>query len=130
MKQDVQGRSDSTNNYIDDFITIGELKKMLEPFNDCDYITVTKGHADWNHRITHIEDCTVFGFWKLRTTGQEDNTNNFIDDFITIGELRKMLEPFDDDEYITVTKGHADLNHKITHIEDCTAFGFWELRFR
>ena len=56
--------------------------------------------------------------------------NNFIDDFITVGELRKMLEPFDDDEYITVTKGHADLNHKITHIEDCTAFGFWELRIK
>ena len=58
------------------------------------------------------------------------NTNNFIDDFITIGELRKMLEPFNDDEYITVTKGHADLNHKITHIEDSTAFGFWELRIK
>lgn len=50
--------------------------------------------------------------------------------FITVGELRKMLEPFDDDEYITVTKWHADLNHKITHIEYCTAFGFWELRIK
>lgn len=58
------------------------------------------------------------------------NTKNFIDDFITIGELRKMLEPFDDYEYITVTKEHADLNHKITHIEDSIAFGFWELRIR
>ena len=58
------------------------------------------------------------------------NTKNFIDDFITIGELRKMLEPFDDYEYITVTKGHAHLNHKITHIKDCTAFGFWELRIK
>ena len=35
-----QERSDSTNNYIDDFITIGELKKMLESFDDYEYITV------------------------------------------------------------------------------------------
>lgn len=66
MRQDVQGRSDSTNNYIDDFITIGELKKMLESFDDYEYITVTKGHADFNHKITHIEDSTAFGFLELR----------------------------------------------------------------
>ena len=54
--------------------------------------------------------------------------DEFIDDFITIGELRKMLEPFDDDEYITVTKGHIYPNHKITNIEDSTNVGFWELR--
>ena len=56
--------------------------------------------------------------------------NEFIDDFITIGELKKMLEQFDDDEYITVTKGHIHQNHKITHIEDSTSFGFWELRIK
>lgn len=66
MKQDVQGRSDGTNNYIDDFITIGELKKMLELFDDDDYITVTKGHAYPNYKITHIEDAIAFGFWELR----------------------------------------------------------------
>lgn len=59
-----------------------------------------------------------------------NNTKNVIDEFITVGELRAMLEPFDDDDYITVTKGNAYLNHKITHIEDSTAFGFWELRIR
>ena len=58
------------------------------------------------------------------------NKSNFIDDFITVGELRKMLEPFNDDEYITVTKNHSQPNHKITHIEDSIAFGFWELRIR
>lgn len=56
--------------------------------------------------------------------------DEFIDDFITIGELRKMLEPFDDDEYITVTKGHIYPNHKITNIEDSTNVGFWELRIK
>jgi hypothetical protein len=66
MWQDVHGRSDNTNNYIDDFITIGELKKMLEPFNDDEFITVTKGSTDLNHKITHIEDSTGFGFWELR----------------------------------------------------------------
>ena len=62
--------------------------------------------------------------------GHSDNTNNYIDDFITIGELKKMLESFDDNDYITVTKGSTDLNHKITHIEDSTGFGFWELRIK
>jgi hypothetical protein len=56
--------------------------------------------------------------------------DNVIDGFITVGKLRKMLEPFDDDDYITVTKGHAYPNYKITHIEDSTAFGFWEIRIR
>lgn len=56
--------------------------------------------------------------------------DEFIDDFITIGELRKMLEPFDDDEYITVTKGNIYPNHKITNIEDSTNVGFWELRIK
>ena len=54
--------------------------------------------------------------------------NEFIDDFITVGELRKMLEPFDDDDLITVTKGNVCPNHRISHIEDSTASGFWELR--
>lgn len=56
--------------------------------------------------------------------------DEFIDDFITIGELRKMLEPFDDDEYITVTKGNIHPNHKITNIEDSTSVGFLELRIK
>ena len=58
------------------------------------------------------------------------NMNEFIDDFITIGELKKMLEPFDDDEYITVTKSHSHQNHKITNIEDSTDVGFLELRIK
>lgn len=56
------------------------------------------------------------------------NKKEFIDDFITVGELRKMLESFDDDTFITVTKGNSHSNHKITHIEDSTCVGFWELR--
>jgi hypothetical protein len=67
---------------------------------------------------------------KLISQEHSDNTNNYIDDFITVGELRKMLEPFNDDEYITVTKNHSQPNHKITHIEDSIAFGFWELRIK
>lgn len=67
---------------------------------------------------------------KLISQEHSDGTNNYIDDFITVGELRKMLEPFNDDEYITVTKNHSQPNHKITHIEDSIAFGFWELRIR
>lgn len=54
--------------------------------------------------------------------------DDFIKDFITVGKLREMLNDLDDDEYITVTKGNMDSNHRITHIDDSTAFGFWELR--
>lgn len=53
---------------------------------------------------------------------------DFIKDFITVGELRKMLEPFCDDDLITVTKGNTHPNHRISHIEDSTNCGFWELR--
>ena len=51
-----------------------------------------------------------------------------IKEFITVGELRKMLEPYDDNDLITVTKGNTDPNHKISHIEDSTSCGFYELR--
>ena len=53
---------------------------------------------------------------------------DFIEDFITVGKLREMLEPFDDDDLITVTKGNVHPNHRISHIEDSTCCGFWELR--
>lgn len=55
---------------------------------------------------------------------------DFIGDFITVGKLREMLKDLDDDEYITVTKGNMDVNHRITHLDDSTAFGFWELRIK
>ena len=51
-----------------------------------------------------------------------------IKEFITVGELRKMLEPYEDNDLITVTKGNTDSNHKISHIEDSTSCGFYELR--
>ena len=59
---------------------------------------------------------------------QSEKQHEFIDDFITVGELRKMLEPFDDGVLITVTRGNAHPNHRITHIEDSVDCGFWELR--
>lgn len=61
---------------------------------------------------------------------EELRYQNFIKDFISVGELRKMLEPLDDDDMITITRGHACPYHKITHVEDSTSFGFWELRYR
>lgn len=51
-----------------------------------------------------------------------------IKEFITVGELRKMLEPYDDNDLITVTKGNTDPNYKISYIEDSTSCGFYELR--
>lgn len=54
--------------------------------------------------------------------------NELIEDFITIGDLRKMLEPYSDDDLITVTKDNTSPNYRISHIEDSTDCGFFELR--
>ncbi len=54
--------------------------------------------------------------------------NEFIEDFISVGELRKMLEPYSDDDFITVTTGNTSPNHRISHVEDATDCGFYELR--
>ena len=51
---------------LKEFITIGELKKMLEPYSDDDLITVTKGNTSPNYRISHIEDSTCCGLFELR----------------------------------------------------------------
>ena len=59
-----------------------------------------------------------------------ENKDEFINDFITVGKLREMLSELDDNDFITVTKGHSHQNYKITHIEESTAFGFWELRIK
>lgn len=49
-----------------EYITIGELRKMLEPYSDNDLITVTKGNSSPNYRIINIEDSTMCGFFELR----------------------------------------------------------------
>lgn len=56
--------------------------------------------------------------------------NEFINDFITVGKLRQMLSKLDDNDLITVTYGNTSPNHRITGIDDSTAFGFWELRIK
>ena len=56
------------------------------------------------------------------------NEKRFIDDFITVGELREMLSPLRDDDMITVTIGNTHPNRKISHVEDATCCGFYELR--
>lgn len=52
--------------FVHDFIKVSELKEMLSNLSDNDLITVTKGSTAMNHKITHIEDSTVCGFWELR----------------------------------------------------------------
>lgn len=58
-----------------------------------------------------------------------EEKDEFIKDFITVGELRKMLSNLDDDDWITVrtfsgNKGY----HRIKYVEDSTSVAFWELR--
>lgn len=52
------------------------------------------------------------------------------DNFITVGELRKMIEHLEDYEFIAITiRGETyKTEHKIQHVEDSTSIGFWELR--
>ena len=55
---------------------------------------------------------------------------DFIDDFITVKELREMLSELRDNDFITVTKGNTHSNHRITNVEDSTSIGFYELRIK
>lgn len=50
----------------------------------------------------------------------------FIDRYIRVKEVRKMLNSLDDEDFITVTIGRED--YKIVGIQDSTCIGFWELR--
>ena len=47
---------------------------------------------------------------------------------MTVGELKKLLSILDDDDAIVVTKGNSHPSYKITHIEDSTSVGVWEIR--
>lgn len=55
---------------------------------------------------------------------------DFIEDFITVKELREILSELRDNDLITVTKGNTHCNHRITHVEDSTSIGFYELRIK
>lgn len=55
---------------------------------------------------------------------------DFIEDFITVKELREMLSELRDNDFITVTKGNTHQNYRITHVEDSTSIGFYELRIK
>ena len=54
----------------------------------------------------------------------------FVDDFITVGELRKMLEHLSDEDFITVNQSKSGIAgyKRILCVEDSTAVGFWEIR--
>lgn len=50
----------------------------------------------------------------------------FIDKYIRVKEVRKMLNNRDDEDFLTVTIDGK--YHKIIGIQDSTCIGFWELR--
>lgn len=50
----------------------------------------------------------------------------FIDRYIRVKQLRKMLNNLDDEDFLTVTIDRKD--YKIVGIQDSTCVGFWELR--
>jgi len=47
---------------------------------------------------------------------------------MTIGKLKELLKGLPDDDAIVVTEGNRYLDFKITHIEDSTIVGVWEIR--
>ena len=61
---------------------------------------------------------------------KEQKPKEFVDDFITVGELRKMLEHLSDEDFITVNQSKSGIAgcKRILCVEDSTAVGFWEIR--
>jgi len=49
---------------------------------------------------------------------------------MTVGELKRQLNAaeLNDEDAIVVTRGNAFPSYKITHIEDSTSIGVWEIR--
>lgn len=50
----------------------------------------------------------------------------FIDRYIRVKEVRKMLNNLDDEDFLTVTINRE--GYKILGVQDSTCIGFWELR--
>ena len=47
---------------------------------------------------------------------------------MTVGKLKQLLKDLPDDDAIVVTEGNTNPDFKITHIEDATSVGVWEIR--
>lgn len=45
-----------------------------------------------------------------------------------VKELKRLLEELDDDDVVIVSESNASPKYKITHIEDSTCVGVYELR--
>ena len=47
---------------------------------------------------------------------------------MTVGKLKQLLKDLPDNNAIVVTEGNRYSDFKITHIEDATCVGVWEIR--
>lgn len=47
---------------------------------------------------------------------------------MTVGKLKQLLKDLPDNNAIVVTEGNTNPDFKITHIEDSTSVGMWEIR--
>ena len=47
---------------------------------------------------------------------------------MTVGKLKQLLKDLPDNNAIVVTEGNINPDFKITHIEDATCVGVWEIR--
>lgn len=47
---------------------------------------------------------------------------------MTVGKLKQLLKDLPDSNAVVVTEGNCNLDFKITHIEDSTNVGVWEIR--
>ena len=47
---------------------------------------------------------------------------------MTVGKLKQLLNDLPDNDAIVVTEGNTNPDFRITHIEDSTSVGVWEIR--
>ena len=47
---------------------------------------------------------------------------------MTVGKMKQLLKDLPDNNAIVVTEGNRYPDFKITHIEDATSVGVWEIR--
>ena len=76
------------------------------------------------------EECLSMCFYLNGIMGaNKQKSKEFAEDFIPVGELRRMMEHLSDKDFITVCNASGDGEcHKIQCVEDSTAVGFWEIR--
>lgn len=112
-----------TSEYLKDFNSY-ETKKDLD-WHPADYLEFVD-NAEWADEVElNLGDSyeIVMKDGKILAVKKPQYS-----EYIKVGELKEMLSQLDNDDLITVTKGNSSPNYRISHVEDSTSCGFYELR--